>query len=188
MRVWVRMTLFSFFVCLANDWPMGVCVCVFESAHVHLSVNTLWLAGLPRLANGCTVWLTEACCSCVHRQQLLGWKNKMGEGWEAEREVERQKKGEEDSPFNHQSHPSSMPFPWSSSGDQPQVDWLNFPPIKSQLGKVLSTMQKRAVNWGQSSRTKHQQSTTKPRMPKVKHSDKVIWTSLTKSQRSQRFH
>ena len=94
------LTSFLFF-CLPREWltRVCVCVCVFESAHVHLSVNTLWLAGLPRPANSCTVWLTEACCSCVDRQQLLGWKNKMGEWWEAEREVERQKKRREGHPL-----------------------------------------------------------------------------------------
>lgn len=59
---------------------------------------------------------------------------------EGEREVERQKKGEKDSPLN-----LSMPFPRSPSGDQLQADWLkdwlNFPPIKTHSGNLLSTVQ-----------------------------------------------
>lgn len=100
MWVWVRMNQAPpfLFVCgsllssLKTSDPnlcVHVCVCL-GSRHVSLILNTFCggLVVLPRLADSCRVWLAEACCSCVYRQQLFGIKkpkqNRGAEGRERE--------------------------------------------------------------------------------------------------------
>lgn len=82
-----------------------VCLCVFGSAHVHLILHTWRLVRFPRLASSCRAWQSEECCSCVHRQQLLGQRNKNRRGSRAvgERKTEKMKYAREKiSPLRYQ--------------------------------------------------------------------------------------
>lgn len=119
MQVWARknQALFVSALPASQTSDPKACMCVFGSAQVHLILSTWWLVGLPRPANGCRVWLTEVCCSCVHRQQLLGWKNKIG-WWGVERERKYRKR--ESNSENREAFTTVFLFSCKTNSEGPQ--------------------------------------------------------------------